>query len=37
VLWKLGQRDEANKVWKTALADHPDHEALIAVIQKFRP
>ena len=37
VLWKLGRKDEASKVWKTALSDHPDHETLLAVIQKFKP
>jgi tetratricopeptide (TPR) repeat protein len=37
VLWKLGKKDEASQVWKTALSDHPDHEALLTVIQKFKP
>ena len=37
VLWKLGKKDEASKVWKAALSDHPDHESLLAVIQKFKP
>jgi tetratricopeptide (TPR) repeat protein len=37
VLWKLGRKEEASTVWKTALSDHPDHETLLAVIQKFKP
>jgi len=37
VLWKVGQRDEAQKIWRTALAENPDHETLITVMQKFRP
>jgi tetratricopeptide (TPR) repeat protein len=37
VLWKVGQRDEAQKIWRTALAQNPDHETLITVMQKFRP
>jgi Flp pilus assembly protein TadD len=37
VLWKVGQRDEARKVWRTALAENPEHETLLAVIQKFKP
>jgi tetratricopeptide (TPR) repeat protein len=37
VLWKSGQREQAREVWKTALAANPDHEVLLAVIQKFKP
>ncbi len=37
VLWKLGRKDEANRVWSAALTDHPNHEMLLAVIQKFKP
>lgn len=37
VLWKLGDREEARRVWRASLADHPEHEALRAVIQKFEP
>jgi tetratricopeptide (TPR) repeat protein len=37
VLWKAGQRDEAQKIWRTALAENPDHETLITVMQKFGP
>jgi tetratricopeptide (TPR) repeat protein len=35
VLWSSGQRDEAQKIWRTALAANPDHETLITVMQKF--
>jgi len=35
VLWKSGQHDEAQKIWRAALADNPNHEALLAVIQKY--
>ena len=37
VLWKAGQRDEAQKIWRAALTDNPNHETLLAVMQKFRP
>jgi tetratricopeptide (TPR) repeat protein len=37
VLWQVGERDEARRVWRAGLADNPDHEALRAVIQKFEP
>mgnify|MGYP001385445805 CR=1 FL=1 len=37
VLWKLGRKEEASKVWKTALVENPGHETLLAVIQKFQP
>ena len=35
VLWKSGQHDEAQKIWRAALAENPNHEALLAVIQKY--
>ena len=37
VLWKSGDQDEARKVWRAALSDNPNHETLLAVMQKFRP
>jgi tetratricopeptide (TPR) repeat protein len=37
VLWQMGRREEANKVWKKALTDHPDHESLLAVMAKYQP
>jgi len=37
VLWKSGQRDEAQKIWRASLADNPGHESLLAVMQKYNP
>jgi tetratricopeptide (TPR) repeat protein len=37
VLWKSGQRDEAQKIWRAALTENPNHESLLAVMQKYRP
>ena len=37
VLWKSGQRDEAQKIWRAALRENPNHETLLAVIEKYRP
>lgn len=37
VLWKSGQRDEAQKIWRAALSENPNHETLLAVIQKYHP
>jgi tetratricopeptide (TPR) repeat protein len=36
-LWKSGQRDEARKIWRAALSENPNHETLLAVMQKYRP
>jgi tetratricopeptide (TPR) repeat protein len=35
VLWKSGQHDEARKIWQTALSENPNHESLLAVMQKY--
>ncbi|MBI4191963.1 MAG: tetratricopeptide repeat protein [Betaproteobacteria bacterium] len=37
VLWAAGQRDEARKVWTSALKDHPANEVLLATVKKFSP
>ncbi len=37
VLWKSGQHDQAEKIWRAALAENPNHESLLAVMQKYRP
>lgn len=37
VLWSLGRRDEARKLWAEARLRHPDNEVLGAVIEKFQP
>jgi len=36
VLWKSGQHDQAQKIWRAALTENPNHESLLAVIQKYR-
>jgi tetratricopeptide (TPR) repeat protein len=36
VLWVQGNRDEAYKLWSTAIKSNPENEALIAVIKKFK-
>jgi tetratricopeptide (TPR) repeat protein len=36
-LWRSGQRDEARKIWSAALSENPNHETLLAVMQKYRP
>lgn len=35
VLWVQGQHEQARRMWQAALAEHPDNEALQAVIKKF--
>ena len=37
VLWQLGQRDEARRIWDEALKTAPDNETLVKTIKKFRP
>src|SRR5204863_7421240 len=37
VLWQMGQRDEARRVWDEALKTAPDNETLLKTIKKFRP
>jgi tetratricopeptide (TPR) repeat protein len=37
VLWNSGKRDEARKIWRAALTDNPNHETLLAVMQKHQP
>jgi tetratricopeptide (TPR) repeat protein len=37
VLWSAGNRDEARKVWRAALSENPNHETLLAVMQKHQP
>jgi len=36
-LWKSGQHDEARKIWRAALSENPNHETLLAVMQKYQP
>jgi tetratricopeptide (TPR) repeat protein len=37
VLWDTGKHDEARKIWRAALTENPDHETLLAVMQKHQP
>ncbi|MBM3359282.1 MAG: tetratricopeptide repeat protein [Betaproteobacteria bacterium] len=37
VLWVLGQRDEAKKIWAEAIKEHPKNEALQATVKRFLP
>ena len=37
ILWAKGERDEALNVWKGALIENPDNEALMAVMKRFSP
>jgi len=37
VLWQLGQRDEARRVWQEALKSAPENETLLKTLKKFRP
>jgi Mg/Co/Ni transporter MgtE len=37
VLWSNGKHDEAQKIWRAALTENPNHETLLAVMQKHRP
>lgn len=36
VLWVKGNRDEARKLWQTALDSNPQNQALLDVMQKFK-
>ena len=37
VLWVMGDKEEARKVWETALEATPDNDSLQDVIQRFNP
>jgi tetratricopeptide (TPR) repeat protein len=37
VLWSAGNHDEAQKIWRAALTENPNHETLLAVMQKHQP
>jgi tetratricopeptide (TPR) repeat protein len=36
VLWAIGRRDEAWKVWEAALKEHPEHTYLLEVVGRHR-
>src|SRR5712691_909240 len=37
VLWMMGRRDEADRVWQEALKTAPDNEILLKTIKRLRP
>jgi len=37
VLWNAGRRDEARRIWSTALQGAPDNTVLLATVKKFTP
>lgn len=37
VLWVLGEKDSARKLWKAALDEHPDHAVLRETVQRLSP
>ncbi len=37
VLWKLGRRDEASRIWQESLKTAPDNETLLKTIKRFKP
>jgi tetratricopeptide (TPR) repeat protein len=37
VMWAAGKRDEAAKLWRAALLEHPDNDSLTAMVKKYRP
>lgn len=37
VLWAMGRRDEARKLWQDMQKQHPGNEALNSVVKKFLP
>ena len=36
-MWANGKRNEATQVWQTAIKDHPENEALLEVVKRFKP
>jgi len=37
VLWQLGERDEARRIWREALKASPDNESLQKTLKRFTP
>lgn len=37
VLWVLGERDEARRIWQEALKASPDNESLLKTLKRFNP
>lgn len=36
VLWMKGSREEASRLWQSSLQSHPENEALIEILKKFK-
>jgi Flp pilus assembly protein TadD len=37
VLWQLGERDEARRIWQEALKVSPENESLQKTVKRFIP
>lgn len=37
VMWVSGSRDEAAKLWRAALLEHPGNDSLRAILDKYKP
>lgn len=37
VLWAVGRREEATRLWRAALEEHPENEALLSTVKKYQP
>jgi Flp pilus assembly protein TadD len=37
VLWMLGRKDDARKIWREAQKKHPANEELAGAVKKFAP
>jgi len=35
VLWVMGKKDQAMKIWETSLSKYPDHKVLLKVMKQF--
>jgi len=37
VLWAMGQRDAAGKLWQSSLQSHPQNEVLLETLRRLKP
>lgn len=37
VLWAMGQRDAAGRLWQSSLQSHPQNEVLLETLRRFKP
>lgn len=35
VLWMMGNKQDARKIWENALKDHPNHDTLLDIMERF--